>query len=449
MSLLYLASALREHGLEPVVLDANAFCMTDEQIIAQVQRLRPLIVGLSLYSEILRQVRDISRLVRKACPSARIVLGGPHPTAVPRQTMACFPDVDYVLTGEAEDSLPMLCKAVQSRGPAAKIPGLLYRDGDRILEAPPAQFPDVNRIPEPARDLVANAYQQKRYYTLMVRQRPVDTLFTSRGCPFRCGFCYNFRFKYRGRSPEAVIDELVRIRDRGIRDIEICDDTFTAVRSRALRIFDLIIKEKLDVSFRIKSRVDVFTEELAAKAAEAGVYLVAFGMESGCQRILDAMNKGITVEQNARACKLTRKYGILCHSSWIIGYPGETQETIAETVEFIRSNRPSTVNIAVLRPYPKTAAYEAARENGTLVGEWDPDYGQIPWIRLPWAREKSELDDLCRKLMRRVYFTAHYMSSFAGRIIRNANWTLAKYAIQETKKVVSISRLCGAKHVRA
>jgi len=169
MSLLYLASALREHGLEPVVLDANAFCMTDDQIIAQVQSLRPLIVGLSLYSEILRQVRDISGLVRKACPSARIVLGGPHATAVPRQTMACFPDVDYVLTGEAEDSLPMLCKAVQSRGPEAKIPGLFYRDADRILEAPPAQFPDVNRLPEPARDLVANAYQQKRYYTLMVR----------------------------------------------------------------------------------------------------------------------------------------------------------------------------------------------------------------------------------------------------------------------------------------
>ena len=303
---------------------------------------------------------------------------------------------------------------------------------------PEPVFPEIDRVPRPARDLLQRAYREKRYYSILVRRRPVDTLFTSRGCPFRCGFCYNFRRKYRFRTPEDVVDELTLIRERGIRDVEIADDTFTGLGERAMRIFDLILVEKLDVSFPIKSRVDVFTEELARKARQAGVYLVAFGMESGSQKMLDAMNKRTTVAMNARACELTRKYQMLSHSSWIIGYPGETPETVAETLDFIRANRPSTVNLAVLRPYPNTAAYELARSSGTLAGDWDPDADRMPWIRLPWAPEKKVLDDLCRRLTRKVYFTPHYATAFAGQILRHANWKLAESAAQETLRVLRL-----------
>ncbi|MHC4403749.1 MAG: B12-binding domain-containing radical SAM protein, partial [Planctomycetota bacterium] len=233
------------------------------------------------------------------------------------------------------------------------------------------------------------------------------------------------------------------IRERGIRDVEIADDTFTGRRSRALAIFDLILAEKLDVSFRIKSRVDVFTEELAKKARRAGVYLVAFGMESGSQRMLDAMVKKTTVEMNARACALTRKYGMLSHSSWIIGYPGETPETVSETLDFIRKHRPSTVNFGVLRPYPNTEAYQIAADAGTLAGRWHPDADELPWVRLPWAPEKKILDDLCRKAMRKVYFTPYYAAAFAGQILRHANWKLAHYAWQEFLRVLRLKRPGG------
>jgi anaerobic magnesium-protoporphyrin IX monomethyl ester cyclase len=431
MQLLYLAAALREKGFEPVVLDANAFRMTDEEISERVRSTKPLLVGLSLYSDILRQVRDMTRQVRDASPGSRIVLGGAHPSAVPVQTMEQFSEVDYVLTGEAEGSLPRLCEALGAGGPVDEIPGIVYRRDGKVLQGPEPVFPSLDEVPRPARDLVADAYQQKRYYSILVRQKPVDTLFTSRGCPFRCGFCYNRRQKYRFRTAEDVVDELTRIRERGIRDVEIADDTFTGHRGRALRIFDLIIAEKLDISFRIKSRVDVFTEELAKRAREAGVYLVAFGTESGSQRMLDAMNKRTTVEMNARACALTRKYKMLSHSSWIIGYPGETPETVAETLDFIRKHHPSTVNLAVLRPYPETDAYELAASSGDLVGQWHPDADEMPWIRLPWAPEKKILDDLCRRIRRKVYFRPYYAAAFAGQILRNANWTLARYAWQE------------------
>jgi hypothetical protein len=156
--------------------------------------------------------------------------------------------------------------------------------------------------------------------------------------------------------------------------------------------------------------------------------------------MLDAMNKRTTVEMNARACALTRKYKMLCHSSWIIGYPGETPESVSETLDFIRKHRPSTVNLAVLRPYPNTEAYHLAASSGALVGDWHPDADEIPWVRLPWAPEKKILDDLCRKVQRRVYFTPHYAAAFAGQIIKNANWRLARYACQEFLKVLKLRK---------
>jgi radical SAM superfamily enzyme YgiQ (UPF0313 family) len=440
MQLLYLAAALRDLGFQPSVLDANAFRMSDQQIGEQIGKAQPLVVGLSVYSDILRQVRDMTRLVRRASPDSRIVLGGPHVSAVPVRTMEQFSDADYALCGEAEVTLPALCEGVASGQAVDGIPGIYFRRDGAVVTGPPCVFPELDQVPRPARDLVARAYEEKRYYSIMVRNKPVDTLFTSRGCPFRCGFCYNFRRNYRFRTPEDVLDELTRIRERGIRDVEIADDTFTGRRSRALEIFDRIIAEKLDISFRIKSRVDVFNEELARKAKQAGVYLVAFGMESGSQQMLDLMDKRTTVQMNARACELSRKYGLLSYSSWLIGYPGETPETVCETLDFIRKHHPSTVNLAVLRPYPNTEAYEIARSSGSLVGDWDPDAEELPWVRLPWAPEKKILDDLCRRTKQKVYFTPHYVASFAGQILRHANWTLARYAWQELLRTLKPRR---------
>ena len=440
MQLLYLAAALREHGFEPSVLDANAFRMTDEQIADQVRDAKPLLVGFSVYSDILRQIRDMTRLVRRTSPDSRIVLGGPHVSAVPVRTLEQFPDADYALAGEAERSLTMLGEAILGHRRLDSIPGIIHRADGTITLGPDPEYPEPEDVPRPARDLVARAYDEKLYYSILVRRRPVDTLFSSRGCPFRCGFCYNFRQKYRYRSADDVIDELTRIRERGIRDVEIADDTFTGRRGRAMEIFDRIIAEKLDISFRIKSRVDVFTEELARKARQAGVYLVAFGMESGSQKMLDAMNKQTTVEMNARACSLTRKHKMLSHSSWIIGYPSETPETVSETLDFIRRHHPSTVNLAVLRPYPNTEAYQIAQDSGDLVGEWDPDSDQLPWVRLPWAPDRTILDDLCRQVKRKVYFRPYYAAAFTGQILRHANWKLAHYASQEFLRTLRLRK---------
>ena len=437
VNLLYLAAALREAGMAPTVLEANALALTDAQVVARIRRLNPVLVGVSLYTDILAQVRSMTRQIHAACPGVRLVLGGPHATSWPRRTLEHFPEVDFVLRGEAEGSLPALVRALAGGQQLESVPGLLWRgeDGAAVTGAG-MELPDPEGLPWPARDLVDDLYRQRRYYALMVRTRPVDAMISSRGCPFGCGFCYNFRHRYRARSPEAVVDELEGIRQRGVRDIEICDDTFTVDRQRALAIFDLIIQRRLDVSFRIKSRVDVFDDTLAARASRAGVYMASFGMESGSPRLLERMAKGTTPAMNARAAALCRRYGILCHSSWLVGYPGETPETVAETLSQILAIRPHTVNVGVLRPYPGTSAYEESLTAGDLVGDWHPDAAEPPWVRLPWASERRVLDDLVAHMMRRVYLSPYYMVSMARQVIRGRNITLGRYALQESLKLV-------------
>ncbi len=438
-SLLYLAAALENAGFGVAVIDANAFGLTDDKVAAEIASARPFLVGFSVYSEILPQIRGLCRLARKAAPQAKIVLGGPHATAIPETTLSQFPEADFLLSGEAEESLPLLCAKIFEGAPPSEVPGAYFRDeAGKIVQGPPYRLPDVALLPRPAKHLVARAYREKRYYSLLVRQKPVDTLFSSRGCPFRCGFCYNFRRSYRARTPLDVVDELCRIRESGIRDVEVCDDTFTVNEERALEIFRLIRAERLDVSFRIKSRVDVFTERLAAEAKRAGVYLVAFGMESGSQQILDIMEKRITREQCERARRLCRENGMACHSSWVVGYPGESPETVAETADFIVKLKPTTANVALLRPYPQTPAYLMAKESGTLVGDWSPEAADFPWVRLPWANEKRVLDGVVKKMMRRIYFRPYYAASFGKDIAVNMNFLLLRYAFQEAKKVVGL-----------
>ena len=437
--LLYLAAALRQAGFSPGIVEANAFSLSTAQAAREVALARPFLVGLPVFSEILSQVYDLAAAIRQEVPGAVIVLGGPHATAVPEKVLAQFPMADYLLTGEADETLPLLARDLARGQTPGTIPGLWRRTPSGPVEDAPHKLPKVTGLARPARDLVARAYEDKLYHSLLVRSRPVDILFTSRGCPHACGFCYNFRRRYRGREPGDVVEELASIRARGIRDVEICDDTFTADEGRALAILDLILARRLDISFRIKSRVDAFSERFAKKARAAGVYLVSFGLESGSQRMLDAMNKGITLAQSAEAIRLAQAYGLASHTSWIIGFPGETPETVDETVRFILKNRPATANLAVLRPYPNTPVYRLAAETGALAGDWEPGRPE-PFVRLAWAQDRRVLDELCTQALKRIYFTPYYLSSFALRIARGANLQLARYALQETGKALGITR---------
>ena len=439
LNLLYLTAALQQAGIEVGLIDANAFEFRDSRIARLAAAYAPDLVGLPLLAETAPQVYRIVEAIHRASPRARFVLGGPTASAWPEWTLKNFECVDYVISGEGERPLVKLCHVLDGRARADEVQGLSWRECFSIRHTPPAAYErNVDAFPTPAREVVADAYERKKYYTLLVRERPTDTITTTRGCPFRCAFCYNTSVAYRKRSREGVMDELVGIYERGIRHVEFVDDNFTLDRKHAMGILSAIIKERMRIQIVIKSRVNAVNPELLRLAKRAGVYQVSYGMESGVQAMLDRMRKGVKVADNERANRLTKDAGINSHSSWFFGYPGETPETIEQTIDFVVRIKPTTANFGVFRPYPATQAYIEAEQAGTLVGDWSPTSHYVPWVRLPWTGSRSDLEAWARVAQRRVYFRPYYAYNLTKQIVANANVTMARYAWQEAMKAAGI-----------
>ncbi|MFP4445107.1 MAG: B12-binding domain-containing radical SAM protein [Desulfosudaceae bacterium] len=441
LNLMYLAASLESAGYHVDIIDTNAFGWDDDIVVAQLNELHPDIIGISLLSEIYREVTDLARAIRAALPEATLLFGGPHASALPEKVLRECRAADLVLRGESEASIVSLCEAITADRSLAEVPGLTFRQDDHIHHNPQAKtVREIDSLAAPARHLLAPAYAAARYFMILEKERPVETLLTSRGCPFQCRFCSNIPGRFRARSPENVLDEIVSRYDQGIRNFDIADANFTHDPDRVMTIFRFILKEKLPISFRFKSRTDAITPRLLKKARQAGAYLVSMGMESGAQEILDRMNKKTRLAANIQACKMVKQAGLKVNTGWILGFPGETPETLRQTIDLIVRLKPTTANIGWLIPYPGTPVYEEARTEGSLMGDWSLSSRFLPWVKLPWVTDREQIRRIQQRAWRRVYFRPYYMAGFTGEILRSTNRRLAAYAWQEGKKVIRPGR---------
>ena len=435
ISLLYLASSLIANGYTVDIIDANALALTDEEAAQKIKSIEPDLIGVALFSEIIFQTYALVERIKKIYPQGKFVLGGAHVNASAQNALEEFKQADFALRGESEESIVLLCRAIENKMKFSDVAGLYYRQDDKIIGNRPAEpIRDLDSLRPPARGLIEDLYKDKKFYLVLASYRPVETIVTSRGCPFGCRFCCNTAQEYRVRSTDNVLAEILSIYRRGIKNIDIADANFTFDRDRAMRIFDLIKKERFNISFRIKSRPDSIDKELVKKAKGAGVYLISLGMESGSQKILNSMAKGTTIEKNVTACQVVMRQGVKLNTGWIIGCSSETEETVKQTVNLILKIKPTTANIGLLIPYPGTQFYEEARINKTLVGDWSIREAAFPWIKLPWVDSYADLQNLVRWVKNKVYYRPYYLFNFAKEIIGNANVTLARYALQESGK---------------
>jgi radical SAM superfamily enzyme YgiQ (UPF0313 family) len=369
LGLMYLAAPLVNCDHQVRILDASTLELTNGETVREAIDFQPDLIGITLYSRFLKNVYILCGELKKKL-SVPIVLGGPHVTVMPEKVLEEFESVDYLIGGWGEFSIGDFAEYLGQKVTADSVPGLCYRRSGAIVKNPPATIPEnENDIPVPNRNLLNDMYEKKLYFNIMSRRRNMDVLITSRNCLFACNFCFQSG-KYYEHSAERVLKEIREMATRGVDAIEIMDDSFTLNRKRAERIVDGILEEGLDLEFRIRSRVNSLDERLLRKLKEIGTRSINFGMESGCDDLLKMMNKKTSVSQNENICRLTKKAGILCQTSWIIGYPGETRRMREQTLAFINRILPNTVTCNYLVPYPGTKVYQEARQNDTLVGEW-------------------------------------------------------------------------------
>lgn len=433
ISILYLAAALKRSGDALIVIDADDGNLTADDMAARVSEYSPDLVGIPLFSTYLPAAHKLATLLDSGSHRWKILLGGPHATARPREVLETFTGCDYVLRGECEESIVHLARHLEGRLDKTDIKGLSYREGDRIVHTPDAPLNmDLDSIAFPARESLADAYRNRVYWRIGHRG-VTDVIITSRGCPYNCHFCFKISKKFRVRSPENILAELVEIRAMGTRNVHIMDDLFVWNKRNCLKTLAMIKKHDLRMSFKIRARTDLIDEELLVAMRDSGVKSVVYGIESGSQEMLDRMNKRTTVEMNRRAIALTKKVGLQCYADLFIGFPGETPSTIRETEKLIAETKPTAVNCSVMYPLPDTKVYNDARENGTLMGDWDI-HGVRPWIKLPWIENVGTLwsyrDHLLKKYIRNPVVILNAARHWLFRIDFKQFVTLVRYVFR-------------------
>jgi anaerobic magnesium-protoporphyrin IX monomethyl ester cyclase len=352
---MYIAGEAERRGHRVKILDRNI----ETNARRVIHDFKPDIVGVtSLTGTMILDGLKISRHIRTAFPDVKIVWGGIHTSILPEQTLA-EPCIDYVVIGEGEATFCELLNAIEYRKDVSGIPGIGYKDGGKCI---------INERRPPIADLDSVALVPWH----LVNYRPYvehETLFiSSRGCPYRCSFCYNEKFnfrKWRGMSPQRVKKEIEHAQSyHHIKRFRFDDDNFCVNRKRFYEILDFLPKS---VPLYFESRIEYIDDEFCRRIKDFRDAFVFLGVESGDNEVLKRMRKDLTVEQIRAGYALINKYKINTSASFVIGTPGETREELAKTITLIDEIKPTRPGCCIYAPFPGAVFTEQLIADGRLA----------------------------------------------------------------------------------
>ena len=393
LGLAYLASALSETGIEVKILDLVVHPYSRTVLQSLLEQFQPQLVGLTAVTMTFDNAMGVIRDIKHINPNIVTVMGGPHVTFCARKTLNDHPELDILVLGEGERTIVDLCRAVDAGSDLARVNGIVYRQHSEICDtAPRDPIENLDELPDPDRGLLPLG----RYRALGM---PIS-LTTSRGCPFKCIFCVGRKMvgsRVRYRSPDKIVDEMEYLASLNFHQINIADDLFTANRKHCLAVCDEILNRRLEVKWTSFARVDTVSEEILAKMKAAGCSAVSFGVESGNRQILKTIKKGITRQQVVAAVNMCRRTGVTPHASFILGLPGETPQTIQETIDFGEQLKELGLSYGfhLLAPFPGTEIRENSEQYGIkiLTDDWSQYHANRAIVETP-AVDRQTLDDI-------------------------------------------------------
>jgi radical SAM superfamily enzyme YgiQ (UPF0313 family) len=423
LGLAYIASMLRQSH-EVKIVDSNILNYTIRDVERELRSFNPDVVGITSVTPSIYEAYKVAETAKKVREDCKVVLGGPHATFMPRQTMEECKYIDIIVKGEGEETTRELIENIEKGAPLSEVKGITFREKNEIIDTEPKLFiKNIDNIPFPSRDLLP-------IHLYKFNGVKYTTMLTSRGCPFKCSFCSSSRLfggYWRGRSPENVLEEMKTVYEEyGIRNIEFIDDTFTLNQERAEKICDEIIKQGWDISWGASSRADTLSRRLAEKMKKAGCWIIYLGIESGSQKILDAIGKRITLEQVKKAVKILKDAGIQVLGSFIIGFLQDTKETIKETIKFAKSLSLDYAQFSILTPYPGTPIFDYAKKHGMLLTEdWSKYTGIEPVIKIEGVSERE-----IKALFQKAYITFYLRPRIIMRWLKNKQFSFMKSGIK-------------------
>lgn len=418
-----LAAFIREKGWSVGVIDCIALDLSAEAVAHRAAEAGAKVVGFSALTGNFHRAVDYAEALRQRLPDTLIIVGGHHPTIMPRELMCDHAVFDLAVVREGEHTLADLLERYRAGGWRRRefledheelggIRGIAYRRGaEAVLTEPRELIDDLDALPFPARDLLPMA----EYIPLpnQYLRLPVVHMTAIRGCPYACTFCSNnavFGRAIRSKSPSRTVDEIEHVMaDYGAREISFWDDTMTARREWIEEFCDEIIRRRLDVTWTGYARVNTVDLSILKRMKQAGCWNLFYGFEAGDQQLLDNIGKGVALDTIRSAARWTREAGIEVRGSFMLALPGETPELARRTVEFAVELDCDYAQFCITTPYPGTKLWDDADKYGRLSRNFR-DYHCWSPVFVPFGyRDEAEILAVERYAVRRFYLRPRFV----------------------------------------
>jgi len=434
LNLLYIASAARAAGVEPVLYDAMSLFVGWDEVRAEVRRRRPRFVGTYAITATIDHCLQLARIVKEEVPEATFILGGVHPTFMWKELLD-QPDcpVDFIVRGEGEKTIEELLRTLQNGGDPVDVAGLAYRNGAGATITGPRPFlDDLEEYPATFDIVDWSTYK----YFVIPRSR-LGSVSTSRGCNYTCTFCSQQKFwarSWRSRSPENVVEEVRRLHDDyGVNVVLFTDEYPTPDAERWEEILDRIIALQREIYILMETRATDIVRDRAIlpKYRKAGIVHVYVGLEATDQATLDRIGKEASVDEGRESLSLIREHGMLSETSFVLGFPEETEESVKRTLEIARHFDPDMAHFLAITPWPYSDLYDEVKDRIAVTDY--ASYNLIEPIIEPHAMSLREIDEAIIRCYRDFYmpkmadfrrfpdeFRRHYMLASMKLIMKSS-----------------------------
>lgn len=410
LGLAYIAGALRSADHDIKLIDANLSQNPSTDIRNVVREFMPHVVGISASTPAMQSSLEMLRSIKRMDDRIATIAGGVHPTLFPEE-VARESCVDYVVYGEGEETCLELIDALSLNQEPKRVRGIVFKKEGRVWKNPPRPLiKNLDNLPMPAYDLLSMG----RYYSPQIKKYPFASMITSRGCPYECIFCdahVVFGREYRYQSAEKTLSEINELSERhNVKEVIFKDSDFTLHRGRLEAFCEALMEKNLRIHWSCNGRIGMIDKATAQKMRQAGCRLVQFGSESGDQEILDTIKKGITVKQIKNTFSMCREIGLETVANFMIGHPGETEQSLQKTIELAKEIRADYGNFGFATPFPGTELYAMACENKWLLDDFDMlNMDSEKCVMNATTLTTQRLRKMLKRLYKSFYFRPDYV----------------------------------------
>ena len=422
LGILYLAAVLRKEGYSASVIEASSLELSPQKLIREIIKAEPKYLGISATTLSIFAASSLAEEIKKISDTTKIIIGGPHLTAIPEETMGLFKSFDFGVIGEGEETLKELINSLEQKEEISRVPGIIFRKGDRTVRTAPRKLlDDLDKLPFPAWDLLKDFPDKYHPPPFRFRRLPAAYIVTTRGCPYRCIFCDRSVFgdRCRGHSADYILELIEYLYKKfGLREILIEDDTFVTFKSRLIEICEGLINRHIKISWSCLARADAVTPDILNLMKGAGCWSISYGIETGDPEVMKFIGKNLSLHKVEQAVRWTRETGMISKGFFIIGHPIDTRATIEKTIDFAMRIPLDDISVSMMTPFPGSKLYKIASEYGEFKNDWKK-MNELKVVFIPKGLTEAEMRRYSKEMFRRFYLRPRIVLNYMKRIIEN------------------------------